>query len=64
VGYVGHLVHSSASLTNNADALFFMLGWDQYGFDKKHTGTSYAELEFLHPVGSIGHAMNSGASRV
>jgi hypothetical protein len=29
----------------------FMLGWEQYGFDKKHTGTCYAELVFLHPVG-------------
>jgi hypothetical protein len=32
---------------SNADALFFMLGWDQYGFDKKRVGASYTELEIL-----------------
>jgi hypothetical protein len=25
-----------------------MLRWDRYKFDKKHVGTSYAELMFLH----------------
>jgi hypothetical protein len=33
-------------------ALFFLLGWGQYRFDKKRAGTRYAELVFLHPVGS------------
>jgi hypothetical protein len=30
----------------NNDALFFMPGWDRYGFDKKHVGSHYAELLF------------------
>jgi hypothetical protein len=29
---------------------FFMLMWDKYIFHKKHTGTRYYELVFLHPV--------------
>jgi hypothetical protein len=43
-------------------ALFFMLGWDQYGFDKKRAETRYIELLFLHSVGSGGHIVHSGAS--
>jgi hypothetical protein len=54
VGYAGHVVHSSASGAQNVDALFFMLegGGDWYRLHKKHAGTSYADLVFLHPVGS------------
>jgi hypothetical protein len=61
VGSVGHIVHSGASGAQNFDALFFMLGWDRR-FDKKNTGTCYAERVLLHPVGSTGHIVHSGAS--
>jgi hypothetical protein len=44
-------VPSVASGTQNVDALFFMLGWDQYGFNKKRDGTRYAKLVFLHRYG-------------
>jgi hypothetical protein len=48
----------------NVDALFFMLQRDRYGFDKKRFRTHYAELVFLHPLGSVGHVVHSGASEV
>jgi hypothetical protein len=46
----------------NIDALFFMLGWDRYGFDRMHTRTRYTKLVFSHPVGSAVHVVHSGAS--
>jgi hypothetical protein len=40
----------------NGDALFIMLGSDQYKFDKKKCdGTRYTELVFMHPVVYSGH---------
>jgi hypothetical protein len=50
---VGHVVHSGAFGAQNINALFFMLGWDWYGFDKNCAGTCYAEFVFLHLVGSV-----------
>jgi hypothetical protein len=62
VRYAGHVVHSSVSREKNLDGLFFMLGWDRYEFHKKRVRARYAELVFLHLVGSEGHVMYSGVS--
>jgi hypothetical protein len=40
-----------------------MPGWEWYGLDKKYATTMYAELVFLHPVGSAGHVKHSTESR-
>jgi hypothetical protein len=50
------------SVARISNTLFFMLRWDRYGSDKKHAFSPYAELVFLHPVGSVGHVVHSGAS--
>jgi hypothetical protein len=56
---MGHVVHSGASGVRNVDVLFFMLGWDRYGFQQKHGRTLYADLVFLHPVGSVSVCIRS-----
>jgi hypothetical protein len=58
---VGHVVHFGASGAQNINTLFFMLGWDWYGFDKNCAGTCYAELVFLDLEGSVGHVVHSDA---
>jgi hypothetical protein len=62
VGSAGKVVHSGASGARNVNALFFMLGWDRYGFHKYCNGTRHVELLFLHPVGSARHVVHSGGS--
>jgi hypothetical protein len=39
-----------------------MLLWAWCCFHKKHVDTPYVELVFLHPVGSAGQVVHSGAS--
>jgi hypothetical protein len=57
-------VHSGGSRPRNVDAQLFMLVWDQHGFHKKHVGTRYAEVVFLDPMGSVGHVVDSGVSKL
>jgi hypothetical protein len=45
---------------HNIDALFFMLWSDWYRFHKKHITRHYAELGFLHLMGSAGHIVHYG----
>jgi hypothetical protein len=57
-------VHFGASQVQNVDALFFVLGWDRYGFHKNNVETRYAERVFLYVVGPTGHVVHLGASGV
>jgi hypothetical protein len=54
-------VHLVASGARNAETLFFVQGWVRCGSQKKHTGTRYAELVFLHPTRFDSHVVYSGA---
>jgi hypothetical protein len=58
----GHVAHSGAFEARNVDGIFFMLGWDQCSFHRKHVGTSYIELVLLHPVGYAGNVVHYDAS--
>jgi hypothetical protein len=42
----GHVVDSDACRVQNIDALFFMIGWDWYGFDKTAMGHVMSNLCF------------------
>jgi hypothetical protein len=55
-------VHSCVSGVQNIDLLFLIHVWDRYGFDKKHNEIRYAELVFLHSLGSRCHVLHSRAS--
>jgi hypothetical protein len=61
---VGHVVHSGASGPRNIEALFFMLGWYRYRFNKKCIGTGYTRLVYLFPLGSMAHIVHSGAQNI
>jgi hypothetical protein len=39
-----------------------MIGWAWCGFQKKHGGTRYSELVFLHLVRSVGRVVHFVAS--
>jgi hypothetical protein len=58
----GHIVGSCVSEVWNIDALFLIPGWVRCKDHKKRAWTHYSELVFLHVVGSMGHAVHSGAS--
>jgi hypothetical protein len=58
---VGHILHFSECRARNVDAQFFMLEWAGFCFHKKCTRTCYTKLLFLHPMGSVGHLVHSGA---
>jgi hypothetical protein len=47
-GIRGHVVHCGVSGAQNVNAIFFFLGWDRYGFQKKRIETCSAKLVFLH----------------
>jgi hypothetical protein len=63
VGSVCRIVHTDAFGDRNVDALFFMLRWDRYRFNKNRPRTCYAKYVFVHPVGPVDHVVHFGAYR-
>jgi hypothetical protein len=55
-------VHSGASGARNVVAIFFMLVWARYDFNKKRAGAHFVEIVFLHLVRAAGHVVHYGAS--
>jgi hypothetical protein len=51
-------VHSIASGPRNIDALFFILMWAQCASHRKHAGTHFVQLVYLHLVQSAGHIVH------
>jgi hypothetical protein len=47
VGSSSHIAYSGASGARNVIALFFMLEWDRYGFNKKRVRTCYTKVVFF-----------------
>jgi hypothetical protein len=46
VGSMGHVVHFGVFEARNIDALFFMLGWHPFGFNKNALGHTTPNLCF------------------
>jgi hypothetical protein len=61
VASAGHIVHFGASGVQNVNVLYFLLGWDRYGFHEKRVRTGYTKLVFLNLVESVGHLVHSDA---
>jgi hypothetical protein len=59
---MGHVGHSGSFELRNIDALFFTIGWAQYGYLQNRIETHYIRLVFLHLIGSAGRVMYFGAS--
>jgi hypothetical protein len=54
VGSAGHVVHFGAFAVQKVNALFFMLGWYRFRFDKKQVGHVMSNLCFSASGGICG----------
>jgi hypothetical protein len=61
VGYVGHVVHSSA-IGCEMSACYFSCSCGPCRSYVKRDGTRYIKLKFLHPRGYASHVVHFGAS--